>query len=80
MYVPMAHLVAPWLTKNKEARVVVLNDVAQRIIDSVRGQHPAYEKSWWKGRDSNPRPRHYESGGMFDVAVTFVNGLQSRRA
>ena len=28
-----------WLTKNKEARVMVLNDVAQRIIDGVRGQH-----------------------------------------
>ena len=35
-----------WLTKNKEARVVVLNDVAQRIIDGVRGQHPTYVFTW----------------------------------
>src|SRR5882762_4016437 len=35
-----------WVTKNKEARVVVLNDVAQRIIDGVRGQHPTYVFTW----------------------------------
>lgn len=35
-----------WVTKNKEARVVVLNDVAQRIVDGVRGQHPTYVFTW----------------------------------
>src|SRR5882672_683772 len=35
-----------WVTKNKEARVVVLNDVAQRIIDELRGQHPTYVFIW----------------------------------
>jgi integrase len=35
-----------WLTKNKEARVVVLNDVAQRIVDERRGQHPTYVFTW----------------------------------
>ena len=31
-----------WVTKNKEARVVVLNDVAQRIVGELRGQHPTH--------------------------------------
>jgi len=35
-----------WVTKNKEARVVVLNDVAQRIVDELRGQHPTYVFIW----------------------------------
>lgn len=41
-----------WVTKNKEARVVVLKDVAQRIVDESRGQHPTYEFTWenQKGR------------------------------
>jgi integrase len=41
-----------WVTKNKEARVVVLNDVAQRLVDEHRGQHPTYVFTWQdrKGR------------------------------
>jgi hypothetical protein len=35
-----------WVTKNKQARVVVLNDVAQRIVDELRGQHPTYVFTW----------------------------------
>lgn len=35
-----------WLTKNKEARVVVLNDTAQRIVDHHRGLHPSYVFTW----------------------------------
>jgi integrase len=31
-----------WITKNKVARVVVLNDVAQRLLQSLRGDHPTY--------------------------------------
>ena len=32
--------------KNKQARVVVLNDVAQRIVEQMRGQHPEYVFTW----------------------------------
>jgi hypothetical protein len=41
-----------WVTKNKDARVVVLNDTAQAVIESVRGQHPKYVFTWTnkKGR------------------------------
>jgi integrase len=41
-----------WVTKNKEARVVVLNDTAQAVVESVRGQHPKYVFTWTdrKGR------------------------------
>jgi hypothetical protein len=30
----------------REVRVVVLNDVAQRIMDELRGQHPTYVFTW----------------------------------
>jgi len=36
--------------EDKEARVVVLNDVAQRIIDGVRGQHPPMSSLGWIAR------------------------------
>jgi integrase len=36
-------------TKNGQERVVVLNRVARRVLDSVRGQHPDYVFSY-KGR------------------------------
>src|SRR5258708_30513958 len=45
-----------WVTKNKEARVVVLNDVAQRIVDQLRGQHPAYVFTW---EDRQARRRRF---------------------
>jgi integrase len=32
--------------KNKQARVVVLNDVAQAIIERKRGQHPVHMFTW----------------------------------
>ena len=34
------------VTKNKEARIVVLNDIAQSIVEEVRGQHPVYVFTW----------------------------------
>ena len=34
------------VTKNKEARIVVLNDTAQSIIEEVRGEHAAYVFTW----------------------------------
>jgi integrase len=35
-----------WLTKNGEARAVILNDVAQSVIDSLRGKDPTYVFTW----------------------------------
>jgi hypothetical protein len=29
-----------WLTKNAEERIVVLNSIARRVIEEVRGKHP----------------------------------------
>jgi integrase len=34
------------VTKKQEARIVVLNDVAQSIIEELRGQHPVYVFTW----------------------------------
>jgi len=31
-----------WVTKNAEARIVVLNDEAQALLEEVRGEHPVY--------------------------------------
>ena len=45
-----------WITKNKEARVVVSNDVAQRIVDELRGQHPTYVFTW---EDRKSRRRRF---------------------
>ena len=45
-----------WVTKNKEARVVVLNDTAQAVIESVRGQHPKYVFTW---KDRRGRRRRF---------------------
>src|SRR6266853_5149816 len=28
---------------------------------------------WWKGRDSNPRPRHYEAGSWLEIICKFNN-------
>ena len=52
-----------WLTKNKEARVVVLNDVAQRIIDGVRDQHPAYVFTWMDRKGRRPRFTRLNNSG-----------------
>jgi hypothetical protein len=40
------------VTKNKEARVVLLNDIAQPIIESVRSEHSSYVFTWSIGRDA----------------------------
>src|SRR5690242_7505746 len=32
---------------------------------------------WWKGRDSNPRPRHYEPAAPLKIGITF-NNLSAR--
>ena len=29
--------------------------------------------NWWKGRDSNPRPRHYEPAASLKIAFIFNN-------
>jgi hypothetical protein len=39
-------------------------------------------KKWWKGRDSNPRPRHYEECGRPDnplSSITYTGSGRSRR-
>jgi hypothetical protein len=51
------------VTKNQEARVVVLNDIAQSIVEEVRGQHPTHVFTWLnrKGR-RRPLTRLTNSG------------------
>ncbi len=40
------------VTKNREARIVVLNDIAQCIVEELRGEHPVHVFTWLnrKGR------------------------------
>ena len=40
---------------------------------ALEGQFRISLKYWWKGRDSNPRPRHYELGAALKVVFTFSN-------
>ena len=51
------------VTKNQEARVVVLNDIAQSVVEEVRGQHPTHVFTWLnrKGR-RRPLTRLTNSG------------------
>jgi integrase len=51
------------VTKNQEARVVVLNDIPQSIVEEVRGQHPTHVFTWLnrKGR-RRPLTRLTNSG------------------
>ncbi len=35
-------IIPEWLAKNGEERIIVLNEVAQTIVDRQRGQHPEY--------------------------------------
>src|SRR5215469_9271437 len=47
-------------TKNQEARVVVLNDVAQSIVEEVRGQHPTHVFTYAdRERKRHPMKRLY---------------------
>ena len=35
-------IIPEWLAKNGEKRIVVLNEMARKVIDRQRGQHPEY--------------------------------------
>ncbi|MEL0036457.1 MAG: tyrosine-type recombinase/integrase [Gammaproteobacteria bacterium] len=55
-----------WLTKNGVERIVVLNSVAQSVINSQRGKHPSRVFTYQKGRESEkvttPLDHIYGSG------------------
>jgi integrase len=52
-----------WLTKNKEARVVVLNDVAPQLVDGLRSQHPTYVFTWEDRKHRRRRFRRLNNTG-----------------
>jgi len=51
------------VTKNGEARVVVLNDIAQSIVEEVRGQHPVYVFTYLNRRGRRARLRRMTNTG-----------------
>jgi len=51
------------VTKNGEARVVVLNDVAQSIVQEVRGQHPVYVFTWLNRKGERTRVARMTNSG-----------------
>jgi integrase len=51
------------VTKNKEARVVVLNDIAQSIVDSVRGEHSSYVFTWVNRKGRRQRLERLTNSG-----------------
>lgn len=70
-------------TKNGEARVVVLNDTARRIIDEVRGQHPEYvfvytHNRGRAGEKGLRRPNH-QSKPSHPIGTMNNNGWQKAR-
>lgn len=50
-------------TKNGRARVVVLNDPAQRVLDRVRDQHCEYVFTWEGAEGTRDRLRNVRNSG-----------------
>jgi len=49
--------------KNRQARVVILNDVAQSLLEEVRGEHPVYVFSWEDRERQRDRVGHFRNSG-----------------
>ncbi len=71
------------IVKNREDRLVVLNDIARSVIDKVRGQHPTYVFTY----RNKPITRMLNSGwkvarretGLLDVRVHDLKHTFGRR-
>jgi integrase len=62
MVLRYAHL-APGHLAQYADRALIVERGAQKVAQSEEVDSKDFSKSliiWWKGRDSNPRPRHYE--------------------
>jgi len=53
--------------KNRQARVVMLNDVAQSVLEEVRGEHPVYVFTWEDSNGRRDRVGHFRNSGWIQA-------------
>jgi integrase len=53
--------------KNRQARVVILNDVAQSVLEEVRGEHPVYVFTWEDRNGQRGRVGHFRNSGWIQA-------------
>ena len=49
--------------KNRQARVIILNDVAQSVLEKVRGEHPVHIFTWEDRNGQRSRVGHFRNSG-----------------
>jgi integrase len=53
--------------KNRQARAVIVNDVAQSVLEEVRGEHPVYVFTWENRRRQRHRVGHFRNSGWIQA-------------
>jgi integrase len=53
--------------KNRQARAVILNDVAQSVLEEVRGEHPVYVFTWENRKGQRNRVGHFRNSGWIQA-------------
>ena len=53
--------------KNRQARVVILNDAAQAIVERKRGQHPVYVFTWLNDQGERHRTGRMRNTGWVNA-------------
>ena len=53
--------------KNRQARAVILNDVAQSVLEEVRGEHPEYVFTWENRKGQRHRVGHFRNSGWIQA-------------
>jgi integrase len=65
--------------KNRQARVVVVNDVAQSVLEEVRGEHPVYVFTWEDREEQRDRVGDFRNSGWIHArrraAVRYTSEL-----
>jgi integrase len=53
--------------KNRQARAVILNDVAQSVLEEVRGEPPVYVFTWENRKGERHRVGHFRNSGWIQA-------------
>jgi hypothetical protein len=69
----------PVKNKNRQARVVVLNDAAQTIVERKRGQHPVYVFTWVNDDGVRDRTGRMRNTGWGNARNRAADGLREFR-
>ncbi len=62
-----------WLSADhRSARWTLLTEISDACVFSKEPAGRQWNAIWWKGRDSNPRPRHYEVEGQPENVIRSI--------